>query len=77
MRFARTSALDRLADALRRADATWYGGEIAEWDQLLESEREPWRDMARGAASAVSEEIAAERARPTSLSQAGPRSSPG
>jgi hypothetical protein len=57
MLFSRTSsALDRLADALRRADATWHGGEIFAWDQLTESDREEWRTMARRAATAVVEE---------------------
>src|SRR5215208_4708906 len=58
MRFAKaTGALDRLADSLRRADATWHGGEIFQWDALPESAREQWRAMARTAAAAVSEEI--------------------
>jgi hypothetical protein len=38
MLFARSaSAVDRLADALRRADATWRGGELVAWDELTES----------------------------------------
>jgi hypothetical protein len=58
MRFARTtSALDQLADALRRADATWRGGEIFDWDELTESDREQWRTMARHAAATVFEEM--------------------
>ena len=58
MLFARaTSALDRLADALQRADATWRGGEPVEWAALTESEREQWRAMARSAAAAVFEEM--------------------
>ena len=44
MLFARTtSALDRLADALRRANATWHGEEMLTWDQITEAEREEWR----------------------------------
>ena len=58
MLFARaTSALDRLADALRRADATWRGGDLLEWAALSESDREEWRAMARSAAAAVFEEM--------------------
>jgi hypothetical protein len=60
-RFGRRGALDLLADALRRADATWHGGELPEWERLAEPEREQWRDTARAAASAVCEEIAADR----------------
>ena len=57
MLFSRTSsALDRLADALLRADATWHGDEICAWDELTESDREEWRAMARRAAAAVVEE---------------------
>jgi hypothetical protein len=64
VRFARTtSPLERLADALRRADATWQGDEIFEWDQLTESQREQWRAMARDAATTVFEEITVERRR--------------
>jgi hypothetical protein len=64
MRFARTtSALDRLADALRRADATWHGGEIFEWDELSESDRDQWRTMARSVATTVVEEITVESRR--------------
>ena len=51
------SALDRLADALRRADATWSGGEVLKWDRLIQSEREEWRALARQAAAAVCEEV--------------------
>jgi hypothetical protein len=58
MRFARTtSALDQLADALRRADATWRGGELFAWDELTESDQEEWRTMALTAAATVFEEI--------------------
>jgi hypothetical protein len=58
MRFATTtSALERLADALRRADATWQGGELLPWDELTESDREQWRNMARSAAATVFEEM--------------------
>jgi hypothetical protein len=58
MRFARTTnALDQLADALRRADATWTGGELIVWDELTESDREEWRTMALRAAATVFEEI--------------------
>jgi hypothetical protein len=57
MLFSRTSsALDRLADALRRADATWHGGEIFAWEELTEADRDEWRAMARRAAAAVVEE---------------------
>ena len=60
MRFGRTaSALDRLADALRRADATWDCRELLEWDQISESDRDQWRAMARRAATRVVEEITA------------------
>jgi hypothetical protein len=52
-----TSALDRLADALRRAEATWHGGEISAWDELTESDREQWRTMALREAAAVFEEV--------------------
>jgi hypothetical protein len=62
-RFGRRSALDLLADALRRADATWHGGELREWEQLAEPERQQWRDTARAAATAVCQEIAVERGR--------------
>lgn len=58
MRFGRTtSALDRLADALRRADATWRGGELIAWDELTEPDREEWRTTALNAAAEVFEEI--------------------
>jgi hypothetical protein len=59
MRFATaTSELDRLADALRRADATWRGAETFEvWDELSESQQKRWRATARRAATAVFEEI--------------------
>jgi hypothetical protein len=63
MRFERYSALDLLADALRRADATWYGDEIREWDQLPKFQQQQWREMARVAATAVHEEISVERHR--------------
>jgi hypothetical protein len=49
-----TSALDRLADALRRAEAT---SELSPWDELTESDREQWRTMALRAAAAVFEQI--------------------
>jgi hypothetical protein len=65
MRFERSSALDLLADALRRSDATWHGNEIREWDQLTETRREQWRAMARVAATTVYEEISADRRRVT------------
>jgi len=59
MRFATaTNELDRLADALRRADATWRGAETLEnWDELSESQQKQWRATARRAATAVFEEI--------------------
>jgi hypothetical protein len=63
MRFERHSALDLLADALRRADATWHGDELPEWDQLAEIQQQPWRSLARVAASAVYEEISEDRQR--------------
>jgi hypothetical protein len=63
MRFGRRGALDQLADALRRADATWHGGELPEWEQLAELEQQQWRDVARAAATAVCDEIAVERDR--------------
>jgi hypothetical protein len=57
MLFVRTtSALDRLADALRRADATWHGEEMLTWDQITEAEREKWRSVARRAVTAVVDE---------------------
>lgn len=59
MRFASTvTALDRLADALRRADASWAGGVPVEWEELSETEREEWREVATDAAAAVAEELA-------------------
>lgn len=57
MRFERTSALDRLADALRRADTTWHGAEVAEWNELTDFERTEWHDIARIAATEVSKEL--------------------
>ena len=58
MRFASTvTALDRLADALRRADASWAGGVPVEWEELSEPERAEWREVASDAATAVAEEI--------------------
>jgi hypothetical protein len=58
MLFARSaSAVDRLADALRRADATWRGGELVAWEELNESTQEEWRTMALRAAAAVFEEV--------------------
>jgi len=59
IRFGRNSALDQLADALRRADATWTGAEVGPWDELPDSEQQKWRGAARAAATAVHEEIAA------------------
>ena len=60
MRFARpTSALDRLADALRRAETSWQRGDVLDWDQLAESDREEWCNMARLAALAVVEQLSA------------------
>jgi hypothetical protein len=57
MLFARTTnALDRLADALRRADASWHGGEVLPWDRVPEAERQEWRSRARRAVTAVLEE---------------------
>jgi hypothetical protein len=63
MRFERHSALDLLADALRRADATWHGDELREWDELAEFQQQQWRSMARVAATAVYEEISEDRQR--------------
>jgi len=57
IRFERSSALDQLADALRRADATWRGAEVAPWDTLADSEQQEWRSAARAAATAVYHEI--------------------
>jgi hypothetical protein len=65
MRFERGGALDLLADALRRADATWHGAEIHEWDTLPEFEKRQWRGLARLAATAVYEEISADPSRVT------------
>ncbi len=63
MRFAKSaSAVDRLADALRRADATWRGGELATWDELTEANQKEWRTMALRAASAVFEEVTGREA---------------
>jgi hypothetical protein len=60
MRFARpTSALDRLADALRRAEASWQSAEVLDWDQLTQSDREEWRNLARLAALEVVAELSA------------------
>ena len=70
MRFERSSALDLLADALRRADATWHADQIAEWRDLPEFERREWRALARFAATAVHEEISADRDRVTAGSLA-------
>jgi hypothetical protein len=68
MLFARSaSAVDRLADALRRADATWRGGELVAWDELTESNKEEWRTVALRAAAAVFEE-ATGRESPLDLS---------
>jgi hypothetical protein len=63
MRFQRSSALDLLADALRRADATWHGDLIHEWDALPEFVKREWRARAREAAKAVCEEVSEERER--------------
>lgn len=62
MRFAgATSALDQLADALRRADATWRCEDaVVEWGQLTDDERGEWRATARTAATTVVEEMTAE-----------------
>lgn len=65
MRFERSGALDLLADALRRADATWHGDRIYEWDTLPEFEKRQWRSLARVAATAVYEEISGDRRRVT------------
>jgi hypothetical protein len=51
------SAVDRLADALRRAEATWSGSRVAEWSELTESNRDEWRTLARQAATEVLEEV--------------------
>ena len=64
VRFDRmTSALDRLADALRRADATWRGNEVVEWASIAESEKDQWRAVAQDAATAVCEEVTAGSSR--------------
>jgi hypothetical protein len=58
MRFERTnSALEQLADTLRRADLTWQWEDIHTWDDLTESEREEWLSLARSAASSAYEEL--------------------
>jgi hypothetical protein len=63
MRFAKSgSAVDRLADALRRADATWRGAELVAWDELTESNQEEWRTVALRAAAAVFEEVTGRKA---------------
>jgi hypothetical protein len=63
MLFARSaSAVDRLADALRRADATWRGDELVGWAELTESNQEEWRTMALRAAAAVFEEVTGREA---------------
>ena len=61
IRFERHSALDLLADALRRADATWHGDALREWDELAEVQQEQWRALARVAATTVYEEISEAR----------------
>lgn len=63
MRFDRHSALDLLADALRRADATWRGGEIVPWDDVSEGQQREWRAVALRAATAVYEEVSADSPR--------------
>jgi hypothetical protein len=63
MRFERSSALDLLADALRRADASWHADQIPEWRELAEFERAEWRALARHAATAVHEEVSVDRDR--------------
>ena len=58
MRFGRKDrALVQLADALRRAEMRWRLNEVANWDDVRESEREEWRSLARVAASSVYEEL--------------------
>jgi hypothetical protein len=58
VRFARTtSALDQLADVLRRSEATWRSGTTTEWEQLSEAEQDDWRAVARTAVATVAEEI--------------------
>jgi hypothetical protein len=70
MRFAKsTSAVDRLADALRRADATWRGGELVTWGEVTEAKQEEWRTMALRAAEAVTAEVTGREA---SLSSPSP-----
>jgi hypothetical protein len=62
MRFDRNSGLDRLADALRRAEFTWQWEVVQGWDAVPESERQEWRRLAQVAASSVREEVSpAER----------------
>jgi hypothetical protein len=65
LRLEQPSALDLLADALRRADASWHADQIDEWEDLDESERDRWRDLARIAATAVHDELSADRHRVT------------
>jgi hypothetical protein len=62
-RFGRNSALELLADALRRAEATWQSEGIHDWNALQESEREEWRAVARVAANSVYEEMSGDERR--------------
>jgi hypothetical protein len=63
MRFGRNSAVDLLADALRRAEATWQSEGIHDWNALRESEQEEWRELARVAATSVYEELSVDERR--------------
>jgi hypothetical protein len=63
MRFARKSALDSLADALRRAEVTWQAEGVNSWHAVPDSEREEWRELARVAAGAVYEEMSVDERR--------------
>jgi hypothetical protein len=63
MPFGRNSALDLLADALRRAEVTWQMEGIYDWNALREAEQEEWRELARVAASSVYEEMSVDERR--------------
>jgi hypothetical protein len=58
MRFERSDrALDKLADALRRAELTWQWEGVPAWNAIPETEQEEWRRLARLAAGSVCEEV--------------------
>jgi hypothetical protein len=74
MRFGRSSALDLLADALRRAEVTWQGGQALDWSAVPKSERDEWRALARRAATAVYREMSDEERRDAAVGLSPPRS---